>query len=106
MPNPHRSEQGSEGIPRTNLGRRQRAVLKALADTGPWTAGCDWVYVDIATTVEILHTLHRRGFVEAVTADRRDISRRVTGNASTPTDRAAAVTIGYQITDHGRRYAG
>ena len=55
---------------RDQLGRRQRSVLKCLADrAGVWFDGCGWYWNTRSTTVKILDSLVRRGLVEAYVAE-------------------------------------
>jgi hypothetical protein len=51
---------------RDQLGRRQRAVLKTLAErnNGEWFPGCGWHWGNKSTTIKLLDSLVRRGLVE------------------------------------------
>lgn len=45
------------------MGKRQRHVLRALADQGVWYQGCGWGHGTDSQTEAVLHTLVARGEV-------------------------------------------
>ena len=45
------------------MGKRQRHVLRSLADQGVWFAGCGWGHGSDSQTEAVLSTLVRRGEV-------------------------------------------
>lgn len=71
-----------------NMGQNQIGCLRALAEKGPYPGM--WYWVNHSTTVQIMNSLIRRGFVEAYEVpDSRLPGRTVTHYWITENGRAA-----------------